>query len=257
VVVYQSDSLADCQEKIRSAIDKFHFLDRICEGFHLVEHILLRPKDKKLFRLNLFGKDGEVYILGYHAGDFNTQRNVAEDVFILGTNLSNYGVANIPEGNTFQVVLYDLSHNPIAKLNKEFYSNIGAQTEIERAVEYLSNIASGDISPDEMYEITQESAVMDEFPNNFGFSNECTVLVPSWPSRFQKNEFRTLVAQVMEENIPAQLKLNIVYIGVEKMAEFESLYSAWLAERLIAESDFGQLDLLSLRMIQMLMRFSS
>jgi hypothetical protein len=257
VVVYQSDSLADCQEKIRSAIDKFDFLDRICEGFHLVEHILLRPKDKKLFRLNLFGKDGEVYILGYHAGDFNTQRNVAEDVFILGTKLSNYGLVNIQEGNTFQVVLYDISNNPIAKLNKEFYSNIGAQTEIERAVEYLSNIASGDISPDEMYEITQESAVMDEFPNDFGFSNECTVLVPSWPSRFQKNEFRTLVAQVMEENIPAQLKLNIVYIGVEKMAEFERLYSAWLAERLIAESDFGPLDLLSLRMIQMLMRFSS
>ncbi|MEY3194553.1 MAG: hypothetical protein RIQ78_650, partial [Bacteroidota bacterium] len=152
--------------------------------------------------------------------------------------------------------LYDSSHNPVAKFNKDFYSNISAQKEIEKAAENLSSIAIGAISPDEMYEITQESTVMDEFPNDFGFSHECTLVLPKWPSRFQNNEFRNLIAQVMEENIPAQLKVNMVYVGVEKMAEFENLYTDWLAERASNPSNFGQLDLLSLRIIQMLMRFS-
>jgi hypothetical protein len=256
VVIYQSDVLAECQEKVRAAIEKFHYLDRVCEGFHLVEHILLRPKEKKLFRFNLFGKDGEVYMIGYHPGDFNTQRDVAEDVFVLGTKVSNYGLVKLVSENTYQVVLYDSSHNPVAKLNMDFYSNIGAQKEIERAAEYLADIAIGEISLDEMYEITQESTVMDEFPNDFGFSNECTFVLPKWPSRFQNNEFRKLIAQVLEENIPVNLKINMVYISVEKMAEFENLFTAWLAERAAPTTSFGQLDLLSLRMIQMLMRFS-
>ena len=256
VVVYQSHVLVDCQEKIQAAIEKFHYLDRVCEGFHLVEHILLRPKEKKLFRFNLFGKDGEVYMIGYHPGDFNTQRNVAEDVFVLGCKVSNYGLVKLIEENTYQVVLYDSSHNPVAKFNKDFYSNISAQKEIEKAAENLSSIAIGAISPDEMYEITQESTVMDEFPNDFGFSHECTLVLPKWPSRFQNNEFRNLIAQVMEENIPAQLKVNMVYVGVEKMAEFENLYTDWLAEHASNPSNFGPLDLLSLRIIQMLMRFS-
>ena len=69
---------------------------------------------------------------------------------------------------------------------------------------------------------TENSAVVD--PYSFWVS----ILLPSWPKRFQKRNFRKFVERTIRMEAPAHIALKIGWFDLSQMVEFEVAYYAWL-----------------------------
>jgi hypothetical protein len=62
------------------------------------------------------------------------------------------------------------------------------------------------------------------------FYNMCiTVVLPSWPARFQDPEFKSFTENLFKSSAPAHLEIHFLWIGIERMKEFEKSYFEWLS----------------------------
>lgn len=59
------------------------------------------------------------------------------------------------------------------------------------------------------------------------YANKISVFLPSWTARTQDREFRSLAEDILRENCPAHIQLNVYWLGFADMCEFEVLQHAW------------------------------
>lgn len=55
-----------------------------------------------------------------------------------------------------------------------------------------------------------------------------TIVLPSWPARFQYAEFRKFTQDLIREQTPVYYKVNFRWLGIADMRQFESIYYPWL-----------------------------
>jgi hypothetical protein len=79
----------------------------------------------------------------------------------------------------------------------------------------------------------------DEAINEDFFSFTTSVIFPEWPARFQDKGFRTCVEGLFKYNTPVNIKTNIKWLSVEKVKQFEPLYSTWKQNMLTNGSNYG------------------
>lgn len=251
-VIYWGQNQLECREVIEKTIQRFQELNKRCEGFHIVEHLLLRPLEPVHFRVDMFDSEGEVLLSSHQGGTYAQQRDLADDIPFLGSKREHYSI--LPDNNSgrYQVFLYNSLHEPIARLNRSFYVREDAEMELERALDYISRVNLGFIGAEEVIEVTQESGLAQQFPDNFEFSHEYSLLFPDWPARFQNGNFKKLLRQILDEHGIAHQKGNIYFLQVNEMSQFEETYEAWLQEKSRPDRSLAQLDLLSLELVQLL-----
>jgi ribosomal protein L20A (L18A) len=221
----------------------------------LIEHILLRPEEIVQYRFNIFGNDGEIYLTSYYDGEQEAQKLLLEDVLYLGMDKDNYGIVVSDDRTQYKVVLYSSEHQQVALIEKIYYSRIGAEKEIERISEYIRKIQIGEINREEVMELIQSGGLGHQFPAQFGFSNEYSLILPDWPARFQNDDFRKLLVNILEENNPLHLKINLIFLDFQQMMRFEEAFQNWKQEKVNGERSPRSMDLLSLQLIQMLLKY--
>ena len=59
------------------------------------------------------------------------------------------------------------------------------------------------------------------------YSHRITVFLPNWPPRFQSNEFKLYAEQMVQENCPAHLSANCIWLSAYDMKSFEKMFSEW------------------------------
>ncbi|MFK8104755.1 MAG: hypothetical protein AB8G15_19710 [Saprospiraceae bacterium] len=59
------------------------------------------------------------------------------------------------------------------------------------------------------------------------FSNVLTIVLPEWPSRFQRKGFKTALDQRIRTEAPAHLWLNILWLEKSKFQKFQRLFGPW------------------------------
>ena len=59
------------------------------------------------------------------------------------------------------------------------------------------------------------------------YSYTISLFFPDWPERFQQNYFRSQLEAVIKIVVPAYIKVNIVWLNIEQMANFEYCYMIW------------------------------
>lgn len=59
------------------------------------------------------------------------------------------------------------------------------------------------------------------------FSFQITVVLPSWPARFQDKNFKEFIKSIILLNVPANIKVNFKWLSPSKMAAFEDDYLSW------------------------------
>lgn len=64
-------------------------------------------------------------------------------------------------------------------------------------------------------------------PENF-FASRLTVVLPSWPSRFQEKSFRDFAQRLFRSCTPAHVRLEFLWLSFSKMKAFEDVYYEWL-----------------------------
>ena len=59
------------------------------------------------------------------------------------------------------------------------------------------------------------------------YSFRITVIMPSWPKRFQDMNFRNFLTRFIREQAPAHIFAKVCWISLEQMNEFRLVYKAW------------------------------
>jgi hypothetical protein len=81
------------------------------------------------------------------------------------------------------------------------------------------------------------------------FDSQLSFFIPQWPARFQDENFKKFINKIISEFTPIHLKLNIKYLSIEEMKNFESIYFYWLSMLQVSNGkDFQKIsfDLISL-----------
>jgi hypothetical protein len=254
-VIYESKEENLCLDKLTKATERFISLNKECEGCHLVEHILLRPLEAVIYSLHFYDATGNVYLAGLTSKDAVKLKNLAEDIPFTGTKKENYGIVEVVPQTKYQVVLYNDRNEIIGKIQKEFYSTLVAEKEMETAMQYFEEIVRGNKELEASFEIIQQSSPATMFPINFEFSNASSIIFPNWPARFQNEDFKSLVKETVDHLIPAHFHFKLYFIDIEKMSIFEAVYQKWLDEKQKLHPDFNTLDNLSLQLVQLLLSY--
>lgn len=257
MVIFESLEEKECVEKLDQVNARFVALNESCEGFHLLEHILLRPLEAVNYALHFFDQKGDLYIKGNNASQIVKLKNLAEDFPFIGIKKENYGIIEIEQQSKYQVVLYNDKNEIIGKIQKEFYATYVAEKEMDMAIQYFQEILDRKQDLESAYEIIQLSSPATMFPVAFDFSNSVSLIFPKWPARFQNEDFKSLIMDTLDNLIPAHFNFKSYFLDVEEMSIFESVYQKWLDEKQHKHPDLNQLDNLSLQLVQLILSYSS
>lgn len=78
------------------------------------------------------------------------------------------------------------------------------------------------------------------------YSFRATIILPSWPERFQRTRFRQYMENLLRLEAPAHIYLKICWISHCEMQEFEACYCDWLEQHAaLPDSMTGELPLTS------------
>jgi hypothetical protein len=61
------------------------------------------------------------------------------------------------------------------------------------------------------------------------FDSQLSFFIPKWPARFQDENFRNFVLKIIYEFTPVHQNLNIQYLSIDEMNNFENIYFHWLS----------------------------
>ncbi len=82
------------------------------------------------------------------------------------------------------------------------------------------------LRPTSSTDSSQEKDASQRFTDDF-YANRISILLPNWPVRFQREEFKLFVERVVYENCPAHISAQCYWLSYPQMAQFERLYAYW------------------------------
>ncbi len=255
IKLFESKSESNCYDNIKLVKSRFKELNSKCEGFYLVEHILLRPTMVSAYKSLVYSEDGTVVMTSFADDSFEKLQTDCEDLMVLGSNPNNYEVVKHENSGAYQVFLKDLFGNTLFKLIEEFDSVTKAKQKIVKWSNYLiKQKAKGVLSAD-FTEIKINENLSLEFPDDFKYSNSVSFIFPDWPARFQNMEFKRFIGSSIDNYIPANLAYNVFFIDINALNLFEERYKKWLEAKKSNNTEL--IDESSLQLIQLLNSYNA
>ncbi len=251
-IIFISNNEIECEKAVSRLIEYLKKVNQDSEGFHLVEHILLRPVvDPKI---GFYISNATNKLL--QTDSMFTDEKADKKLFVkqleeFGGVEKNYSFDKKGKGyiiylkdKTGKLIAYNdgfLIENSVKKTIKEtakFIKKLGAERNgLNRQIQSEDPIIKGAMLPDDPYSL------------------QLSAIVPSWPVRFQNKKLRTVFENIMKLNAPAHMALNCHWIGIEEMKEFETVYQAWLKEKSSDETNHSKLDSLSYLLLMLLKNY--
>ena len=256
-VAYEAETEVDCLKAKQNILKKFRDLEKDSEGFHLVEHVLLRPLEPISFLFSFLDTEGEAFIEGVYPGDLKKQKSLGEEAVVYGISEDNYSILKEHDSPVYTVVLYDLEHEPMARLKRNFNSKPKAKEGIQSAIAFFRKLANKELGLEAVMDVVHIGGMANGFPADFQFSSSLSLIFPDWPSRFQKPDFLKFIKRILAENILAHHSIHIYFLNITELARFEELFHEWLILKSQKNQDLKMIDNLSLQIIQMLKGFKS
>ena len=132
------DTKNEANKKIESLIQFLKLLNAKFEGFHIIEHILLRPKEGIECHYVIKGKAGSVLFKSREAKAPDIQLKNAADMLLLACYSSNYRILqNL--NKEFVVIVKNQIGKELAKAPDTFMTETGAKNFIEQCISYFND----------------------------------------------------------------------------------------------------------------------
>ena len=245
IVVGKSKSLSEAKNKIQKTVQYFVNICLQSEGIHIVENILLLPdvtSNSFGFQFNL--NDGSIAILKNNNWLSFSDRN----------NLLRY-VHELIQINDLSI------KEKLVILNKYFdISGLNGGSVDEASPEIISKIyvqiqsAFKNFSINDYKLINEQIILLVRLSNGYEieeafFDSQLSFFIPQWPARFQDQNFKNFTNKIISEFTPIHLKININYLSIDEMINFENIYFQWLSMLHVSNgNDFQKIsfDLISL-----------
>lgn len=247
--IYTSTSPEKCEAAITALIKRLRDLNAGSEGFHLLEHVLLRPVGNVMHTWYLV-QEGRIFLETPVMEREHFADEFRKALIRRGDDPENYlTTGNSDEGYT--LVLTDEDGSIIAYKDGYIDEN-SAERERDRIILLLPQMDdkdSGIIIRKEQH-IPKGALLADDF-----YSLRLSVILPSWPVRFTNDKFRALFEQVVKLNVPAHADVNCYWVDLAEMTDFEKVYLEWRTEKSEARPNQPWLDELSWCLVILLKYF--
>jgi hypothetical protein len=249
IKIYEARSRKKVEKVLKKVVEYFKKNNQKAEGFHILEHLLLRPLSTTLYGFRLINDLDEVVLKSETLQEKELQDININDLLIVGDKDENYEIEHSDKG--YEVVLKNSDRVIIARLVTTFQTEDEAMQAIKEIQEYLMSFRIG--NTDIFTKIEDFTGEKEELLQKTDFySLRKTIVLPNWPLRFQNKEFRTLFEQTFTLDAPAHLDINFCWIDIEQMAVFEQTYYAWLSEKSKKNLDLTVLDELSFELMELI-----
>jgi hypothetical protein len=248
--VFSASSVERSEAAITALMRRLRELNASAEGFHLVEHVLLRPVGSVMFTWYLV-REGRIFL------ETPVMEHVAfEDEFkqllkSRATDPENYITTGTPDEG-FTLVLTGEDGSVIA-YKEGYIDETSAERERDRIVLLISQIDdpdSGLVIRKEQH-IPKGALLADDF-----YSLQLSVVLPTWPVRFRNDKFRALFEQVVKLNVAAHTHVVCYWVDLAEMADFEKIYLEWRTEKAKLQPKQPWLDELSWCLVILLKFFA-
>lgn len=214
--------------EIQRIIKYLNLVNKHTEGMHVVEHVLLRPQAQDRHGFRLLNDQDRVLLESYELGSFDDQRFLSNQLDLLAAQKDNFEIGQA-EDNSYIIYLKDYDRY-VACCPDTFYTEEGAKEKVDDIVDYIYSFKNGNIALQNNISFFLEERRDADVDNDF-YTLGMSIILPSWPSRFQNSDFRTLVRNVFIVNAPAHIKIDFHWLEISDMKNFELLYFDWLEER--------------------------
>lgn len=228
VKVRECSTRLAARNEIDRIIKYLNHVNRLSEGIHTVEHILLRPQSQDRHGFRLINDQDRVLLESFELGSFEDQRYIINQLDIIASRRENYEIIE-EENGSFLIQLKDFDHI-IAKCPESFFTREGAEEKLEDILDYINSFKNSSIALQNNISYFIEEK-RDTFVNQDFYSLGISVIMPIWPSRFQNSDFRTLLCNIFCVNAPVHLDIDFYWLELSEMREFEKVYFDWLEER--------------------------
>ena len=225
--IYVGKSLLECEDALKKLIQKFNEINLQCEGFHMIEHVLLRPQFS-----------GGNMMLSNSINHLISAVN-EKDIDIWGQKLLNFGIEKKNYrinkiGNAFELQLLDNNGNLIAE-NKDFSTKKLAENALNECFKLISQAVSKNEKL-KNYIIHEVESSIGVNQNEDPYSLKISVLVPVWAGRFLQDKMKTIFENIVRLNAPAHLSIDFYWLSPQQMVDFETLYFKWMDLKFIEKN---------------------
>ncbi|MEM7104656.1 MAG: hypothetical protein AAF502_16080 [Bacteroidota bacterium] len=251
--VFQAASEEAASDAVDQLITYLRSINKDCEGFHLIENILLRRIAPEEYGFNLLDDNNDILLTSYRFADLSSLRIITDDLLIIGVIKGNYEV-EVEGPSAFAILLKDSDGNRVGKVVEIFDTEKKAKEKINDIIDYLNSLKKGNTtiySRVEFYsEHKRDLHILDDF-----YSLRISMILPSWPVRFQSVDFRDLLREFVVSNAPGHVVIDFIWLDPDEMGKFEQAYMPWLEEKEKEKPDPSNLDRLSFNLTDILQEF--
>ncbi|MEM7657455.1 MAG: hypothetical protein AAF399_15080 [Bacteroidota bacterium] len=241
-VVCKASSIEQCETGLDALIAYLRQLNAESEGFHLLEHILLRPQQSVQIRFAYVQKDqrwleSDEFTAVEDRDDIRKQW--AEQLKKLGASPENYQIVSDPEAkDSFRIELRNK--------DKSLLAWQGGLLLEESAKSHIQTLAKS-LKKTSLKEILKEVQVEEESKKGGLFtddpySSRISLIFPAWTARFQNPKLRKLMERIVRLHTPAHLAVEVFWIGLEEMVRLEKTLADWRQLKRDSTPQLAQLD---------------
>lgn len=195
------------------------------EGFHLIEHLLMRPRlDQHNFGFSYYESEGNVL---FKNDEWTTFDERERRLTKLKNAVNNLG--KVTEGKDFNFKIkftgdyhYSIVSTAVFSEKKQDLDN-----NLKKIIAKLNKIEETKTIKYPHIELNVKLPGNKIIEENF-YSLKATVVLPSWPARFQDKEFKMFTEDLIKAIAPSYLYLSFKWLGISRMQKFEDLYFDWL-----------------------------
>lgn len=237
---------------IEELIHYFHMINRYTEGMHVVEHLLLRPQAQDQHGFLLINDQDVVILESYEFGEIDEQRTYSDELIQVGSYRDNYKIQQDDSG-AYIVALMNNYDVFIARHPETFKAEYEAEEKMMDILDYIKSFKKSDVPIyNNIKFTTKQRKESDAASTGDFYSLTLSVILPTWPSRFQNTDFRDLLRNIIVLNAPVYVHIDFQWLDMDAMERFEAVYFDWLEERIAHDPRQPELDEKAQRVMDLL-----
>ena len=248
--IYKTAKLVDAEEALTKLIENLNSLNEQSEGFHMLEHILLRDINAS-FRFIYISEDNIELTSEFDYNDSSYSRTeFTSNLLSTGKVKANYTIKK--NGDLYHFILTKKS-SKFRVTSENFSSKKDAEGAIADLIHEFENTKIIDSDLDLRIHIDQDLSNISIY-NEDPYSLQVSCICPRWSGRFRSQKMKFLFENVVKLNAPAHLKFNFFWLSIPEMNLFETAYEKWLILKK-DEKDRKTLDKLSAYLLLLFKKF--
>lgn len=248
IEIFRTKSISELEDAITKLIELIRDLNKDSEGFHLVEHILLRPisiTHKVSYystnNISITSKDD-------YSNVKTSLANFRELLQTYGSIRKNYKI--VEKDKVYTLQLFN-DKNKLIAFNNSFILKKSAEEAVNEFFNEFKKLKTNNQEMEDNMVIEQTLSQFQTYDQD-PFSLQLSIVLPRWNGRFASDKMKYLFENIVKLNAPAHLKMNYAWLNYEEMFEFEKHYEKWLKMKNKMNAKQPDLDNLS-NLIQLLL----